>query len=164
MSNIIRFILTNLPAFLFIVALVVPSLSYHRSFNAYLSWLLLLSVGADMLWAGVFHVFFPAIASAQIGWQRSPFEYEVGVADLTIGAAAVAAFWRGWEFKAAVVLYTILFYAGVAIGHIRQALLSGDFSPDNFGILLLLTLVKIPLLTGLLWNSRAEARATWEPQ
>jgi hypothetical protein len=158
MAHIIRFILTNLPSILFIAALVIPILRHHRSFMSYLSWLLLLSVGVDMLWAGVFHVFFPAIASAQIGWERSPFEYEVGVADLAIGATAFASFWRSWDFKAAVVFYIVLFYAGVAVGHIREAVLANDYSPDNFGMLLMLTVVKIPLLIGLVWNSRPEAR------
>jgi hypothetical protein len=42
---------------------------------------LLLPIGITGLWAGVSHVFFPATAAAHIGWQVSPFQFEVGMAD-----------------------------------------------------------------------------------
>ena len=50
----------------------------------FLSWMLLLPIGITGLWAGVFHIFFPAAAAAYIGWQVSPFQFEVGMADLAI--------------------------------------------------------------------------------
>jgi hypothetical protein len=40
----------------------------------------------------VFHLFFPSIAAADIGWEVSPFQVEVGMADLAIGATAFASF------------------------------------------------------------------------
>jgi hypothetical protein len=45
------------------------------------------------LWAGLFHVFFPHVAAASIGWEVSPFQFEVGVADIAIGLTAIASFW-----------------------------------------------------------------------
>lgn len=158
MAETIRFVLTNLPVILFFVALLIPIIRRHSSATDYLAWLLLLSVGVDMLWAGLFHVFFPSIASAQIGWQMSPFEFEIGVADIAMGITAMVAFWRSWDFKAAVVIYVVLFYIGVTVGHIREAVTSADYAPDNFGPLLALTVVKIPLLTTLLWSSRPRSR------
>src|SRR5262249_41954607 len=124
----------------------------------YLSWLLLLSVGVEMIWAGIFHVLFPEIAAAAIGWQVSPFQFEIGVSDLAIGIVAVVAFRRGLAFRTAAVFYVVLFCIGVAFGHVRQALVANDYSPDNFGLLLLLTVVKIVLLPALLWKSQEEAR------
>lgn len=59
--------------------------------------------GFTGLWAEVSHVFFPAIAAAHIGWQVSPFQFEVGMADLAVGATACIAFWRDLNFKAAAV-------------------------------------------------------------
>ncbi|NKX17040.1 hypothetical protein HGG75_22545 [Ochrobactrum pseudogrignonense] len=73
-----------------------------------LSWLLLLAVGIDGVWAGIFHVF-SAIASAQIGWSPSPFETEIGIADLAMGVVAITAFWCSRGFKCAIALYAILF-------------------------------------------------------
>ncbi|MET0744718.1 MAG: DUF6790 family protein [Microvirga sp.] len=156
MADAIRLILTNVPAILFVAALLIAWLSHTPASGPerFLAWLLLLTVGVESLWAGVYHVFFPATAAAFIGWQVSPFQFEIGVADLAIGATAVVSFWRGLEFKSAVVCYTILFYAGVAVGHVRQAWAAGDAAPGNFGLLLLMTLVKIVLLAGLLQAAR----------
>ncbi len=157
MADAIKFVLTNLPAILFAAALVVPTVRRTGPpATRYLGWLLLLSVGVTSIWAGAFHVFFPEIAASSIGWQVSPFQYEIGVADLAIGVTAVISFWRGLAFRAAVVCYTVLFFIGVAVGHVRQAIGADDYSPNNFGVLLLLTVVQIVLLTVLLWKASTE--------
>jgi hypothetical protein len=160
MADAIRFILSNFPIVLFIAALIIPTIWRTGPVGTrYLSWLLLLSIGVEMIWAGLFHILFPATAAAQIGWQVSPFQFEVGVSDLAMGIVAVVAFRRGLGFRTAVVFYVVLFYIGVAFGHVRQALVAGNYSPDNFGLLLLITIIKIVLLSGLLWKAREEALA-----
>src|SRR5271156_4065549 len=72
------------------------------------------------LWAGAFHVFFPATAAKLIGWDMSPFQLEVGMADLAIGATACIAFWRDLNFKAAAISAAAIFLLGDAIGHVKQ--------------------------------------------
>ena len=105
-----------------------------------LDWLLLLPVGVGYAWAGFFHVFFPQIAApGPSAGSVSPFQFEIGVADLAIGVAAIASFWRSLPFKAAVVLYIVLFNLGVAVGHIRDAM-AGNFAANNFGLLLVVTM------------------------
>ncbi len=152
-AQTVRTILTNLPTFLFVAAVICPSLMTRDQPwpRRYLSWILLLAVGIDGLWAGIFHVFFPAIASAQIGWQQSPFEFEVGIADLALGLIGVLSFWRSLAFQSAVAIYAIVFYGGVAIGHFVQAFREGDYAADNFGLLLILTIARAIALAILLW-------------
>ncbi len=162
-ASVIEVTIKNLPSILFVSALLVASLRTvpANAAERYLSWLLLLSVGVDMLWAGTFHILFPETAARFIGWQDSPFQFEIGVADTAIGVVAVASFWRSLAFKSAVVAYVVLFYIGVAIGHVHQAQIAGNFSAGNFGVLLLLTVAKVFLLSGLLlasWRSRAPTK------
>lgn len=164
-AQTIKLILTNLPVILCAAAIACAALSggHGHGSRRYLSWMLLLAVGIDGLWAGIFHVFFPAIASAQIGWEPSPFEFEVGVADISLGVVAVVSFWRSLSFQSAVAGYAILFYVGVSIGHFVQAFGHGDYAADNFGLLLALTLARAVALGVLLiaaWNraSVGEAR------
>ncbi|KAB2685875.1 DUF6790 family protein [Brucella pseudogrignonensis] len=151
-ADAIRFILSNLPSILTLIAFCVVLAIHKRDHTGthQLSWLLLLAVGIDGVWAGIFHVFFPAIASAQIGWLPSPFETEIGIADLAMGVVAITAFWCSRGFKCAIALYAILFYIGTAMGHISQALTAGDFAPDNIGPLLIATLLRTLLLIYLL--------------
>lgn len=155
-AETIKLVLSNVPTIMFVAAILVAFLSRQPESKPerYLAWLLLLSVGVDGIWAGIFHIFFPTIASGQIGWAASPFETEIGISDLALGITAVISFWRSLSFKSAIAIYAILFYAGVAIGHFYQAFAHDDYSPDNFGLLLVITLLRIILLAWLL-------RAAW---
>ena len=132
----IGFLLRNLPAALFIVAIAAAVLQRGRGSTAerFLAWVLLLPIGVTGLWAGLFHVFFPATAAAHIGWQTSPFQFEVGMADLAIGVTACLAFWRPLPFKAAAVCAASVFLLGDAVGHIRQMVAAGNFAPGNAGV------------------------------
>lgn len=154
----IAYVLGHLPVILFVAAF---AMAWARrgagSFQArLLDWLLLLAVGVQGIWAGFFHIFFPEVAAASIGWQVSPFQFEIGVADAAIGVAAVVSFRRGLEFKAAIVWVIVLFNIGVAIGHLRDAFAAGNFAANNFGALLILTIVLAVLLPWLLGRVRAE--------
>jgi hypothetical protein len=80
-------VLRNLPVLLFVAAIVLAMVTrgHGTLVERLLAWTLLLPIGVTGLWAGVSHVFFPAIAAAHIGWQVSPFQFEVGMADFAIG-------------------------------------------------------------------------------
>ena len=132
----IGFLLRNLPAVLLVIALVAATMRRgpESAAERFLSWLLLLPIGLTGLWAGLFHVFLPETAAADIGWQSSPFQFEVGMADLAIGVTACLAFWCGLGFKAAAVSAASIFLLGDAVGHVRQMLLAGNFAPGNAGV------------------------------
>lgn len=147
-------VLRNLPLILFLLALLIPTLQGQRNARAYLAWLLLLSIGVEGVWAGLFHIFAPHVAAGFIGWQVSPFQFEMGVSDLALGITAILAFWRSLEFKAALVTFSSFLYAGLAIGHIRQVIETGNFAPGNGGVLLVLTIIKPVLLIWLLSAAR----------
>ncbi|MFG1302425.1 DUF6790 family protein [Xanthobacter sp. V3C-3] len=157
-ADAIHLVLTNVPVLLFVLALVFASLSRSGApAEHYLSWILLLSVGFQGIWAGTTHVFLPQTAAAFIGWQPSPFQYEIGIADLALGIVAVVSFWQSRDFKAAVVLITCLTYVGLAIGHVRQVLTTGDHAPGNFGMLLILTVLVPVVMIALWWQGRSTA-------
>ena len=105
-----------------------------RAAERFLAWILLLPIGVTGLWAGVSHIFFPAIAAAHIGWQVGPFQFEVGMADLAVGVTACIAFWRDLSFKAAAVCAASVFLLGDAIGHVRDMVEAGNFAPGNAGL------------------------------
>lgn len=152
-AQTIEFVLSHFPLFCFIGGVIGACVSrgYPSSARRWLAWTLL-ALGVESVWGGFFHVFVPGIASAQIGWQPSPFEFEVGVADLAMGIVAIVAFWRSASFQSAIGLYAFLFYIGVTIGHFDQAFVHHDLAADNFGLLLALTVIRIVLLRVMLWS------------
>lgn len=134
-AQLIGFSIRNLPAILFVLALIIALTGRNDSkAERLLAWILLLPIGLTGIWAGIFHVFFPAIAAAHIGWQVSPFQFEVGMADFAIGVTACAAFWGDLNFKAAAVMAAAIFLLGDAVGHARQMLAAGNFAPGNAGV------------------------------
>lgn len=161
MSALIRSALHNLPAILLGIAFVAAIVTRGGLFaDRLLGWVLLLPIGVTGLWAGVFHIFFPTTAASFIGWRTSPFQYEVGVADLAFGATACLAFWRGLEFKAAAVMVSSIALLGDAIGHVRQMLSAHNFAPGNAGIVFYMD-IACPLLAILLLRIAQGSRRPW---
>ena len=133
----IAFVIGNLPAFLFVAALAIAAFKRTPGWSVperYLSWILLLPIGITALWAAVFHLLFPSTAAELIGWQTSPFQFEVGMADLAIGVTSFVAFWCSLPFKAAAVWSASIFLLGDAVGHVHQMLAAGNFAPGNVGV------------------------------
>jgi hypothetical protein len=132
----IGFVLRNLPGVLFIGALVIAALQRGHGSTAerFLSWILLLPIGVTGIWTAIFHLFFPGIAAADIGWQVSPFQFEVGVADLAFGVTACIAFWSSLPFKAAAVCVASIALLGDAVGHLHQMVVAGNFASGNSGV------------------------------
>lgn len=135
-AEAIAFLIRNLPVVLLALALVLGASGRPRGDAAsrFLAWVLLLPIGVTGLWAGIAHIAFPQVAAAHIGWQVSPFQFEVGMADLAVGITACLAFWRPWEFRAAAVCAASVFLLGDAVGHLRQMLLASNFAPGNAGV------------------------------
>ncbi|MFY9994993.1 MAG: DUF6790 family protein [Leclercia sp.] len=159
-ANAIRLILTNIPLVMFILASLIPLLRHRQSgrfAERYLSWLLLLSIGVASLWAGLYHTLSPQTAAAFIGWQSSPFQFEMGMADIALGVVAIVSFWRGLEFKLAVVLWVAIEFAGLVYGHFHQLATTGDHQAGNAGILLGLTIIHVVLLPVLWMLARRSA-------
>jgi hypothetical protein len=97
---------------------------------------LIFPLGLMSLWAAFGHIFFPEMAARAIGWQTSPFQFEVGVANLGIGLAALYAAFRSRDARIAAGLVAAGFLGGAGIGHIRDIVHAGNFAPGNAGPIL----------------------------
>jgi|SRR5580692_5314868 hypothetical protein len=134
-AQLIGLFIRDLPAVLFVLAVIIAATGRRGSpAERLLAWILLLPIGVTGLWAGIYHVLFPSVAASHIGWQVSPFQFEVGMADLAIGVTACIAFWRDLNFKAAAVSAASIFLLGDAVGHVRQMLVANNFAPGNAGV------------------------------
>lgn len=147
-----------IPVAAWLAALVVASvvllrgprpLTAARVANVLLRWIFVVPVGLMSLWGALGHIAFPQIAAASIGWAPSPFQYEVGVANLGIGLAGLYAAFRGFEARLATALMVTAFLGGAAVGHIREILTAGNLAPGNAGPILV-TDIATPLVILLL--------------
>ena len=88
--------------------------------ETYLIYFFFLYVGVMGLLTAYAHVLRPIQTSASIGWVTSPYEYEVGMADLTVGVLGVLCLWIRGNFWLATAIANAVWLLGDAIGHIRQ--------------------------------------------
>jgi hypothetical protein len=101
-----------------------------------LRYLFLFPLGVQGLWAFVGHVVFAEQAAASIGWPDTPFQYEVGVANLGLGLASIYAAFRGFEARLAVAIAAAGFLIGAGIIHIVDIMGKGNLAPGNAGPIL----------------------------
>jgi hypothetical protein len=109
--------------------------------RTYLLYLLFIYVGLMGLLTAYAHVFRPEQTSASIGWSTSPYEYEVGMADLTVGVLGILCLWIRGNFWLATAIANAVWFLGDAIGHIRQITLNNNHAPNNSGIFLVAEII-----------------------
>jgi hypothetical protein len=111
-------------------------------------------VGLMRLWGALGHIVFPARVAQAIGWRTSPFQFEVGVANLGIGFAGLYAVFRPFEARLATNLVLACFLIGAGAGHIRDIITAGNFAPGNAGPILFTDLLTPTAIFLLLWLTR----------
>jgi hypothetical protein len=115
--------------------------SSRKIAETYLLYLLFVYVGLMGLLTAYAHVFRPVQTSASIGWSTSPYEYEVGMADLTVGVLGVLCFVFRGEFWLATAIANAVWLLGDAVGHVRQMLLYNNHAANNAGLFLALEFI-----------------------
>jgi hypothetical protein len=142
---------------LIFLILAIVAASIHPAFSSrsrssgraiartYLLYLLFVYVGLMGLLTACAHVFRPIQTSASIGWSTSPYEYEVGMADLTVGVLGILCLWLRGNFWLATAIANAVWLLGDAIGHIRQLVLNNNHAANNSGIFLIVEILA-PLL------------------
>jgi hypothetical protein len=109
--------------------------------KTFLLYLLFVYVGLMGLLTAYAHVFRPLQTSASIGWSTSPYEYEVGMADLTVGVLGIMCVWIRGNFWLATAIANAVWLLGDAVGHIRQMVLNNNHAPNNAGIFLVAEII-----------------------
>lgn len=112
-----------------------------------LSYLIFFNIGFMGLIAFSGHIFKPHEIAALIGWgSDSPFQSEVGMANLAFGTLGILALYHRGLFWLATIVGASIFLLGDFIVHIAQYL-QGDTAPYNIGLLVWFGDLFIPILT-----------------
>lgn len=144
-ARIVSAALENVAILLFVVAIVTSVLKLRRASRrrvvvtaAYVFWgeILFYGVGLVMVWAFVFHAFFEHIAASSIGWQPSPFEWELAWAELGLGIVAMLSLYRGFEMRLAATVVAAILSLGATIQHVDQIRCCHNYAPGNAGLIL----------------------------
>ncbi|MGH2475806.1 MAG: DUF6790 family protein [Candidatus Limnocylindrales bacterium] len=79
------------------------------------------------------HLFMPAPTAASIGWAASPFQWEVGLANLAYGVLGVTATSFDRDYTLAAIVSFSIYLLGAAAGHVRSMVHDHNFAPGNTG-------------------------------
>ena len=100
------------------------------------------------------HLFMPAPVAESIGWATSPFQWEVGLANLAYGVLGVTASSFDRDYTLAAIIVFAIFLLGAAVGHVRSMIRDHNVSPGNagyifwFDVLAPLLLISLYIATG----------------
>ena len=101
--------------------------------------------------SGVMHLFFGDFTADKIGWANSPFQFEIGLANLSF--AVLGAFSFAKKDKTlwlAVILALVIQTTGAGFGHVYQMIANNNTAVSNSG-LIMYTDILAPIVMYLLW-------------
>lgn len=138
--------------FLLAILITLGHLAYIKDWSGLkcteilLSYILFFNMGLMGLLAAYAHIFMGPEIAKQIGWQPgSPFQFEMGIANLSYGILGVLAYWiRGRFWEATVVGWSVLFL-GCFVGHLIDYYVNHNTAPLNIGVYIWLTDLFLPL-------------------
>ena len=151
----ISFILGNIQIPLFVIALFVSIAKIRRASaahevisTAYTIWgeVLFYCFGLGFVYVWYLHAFLSQFVAPMIGWQPSPFEWELAWGELGIGVIALMSLWRGYEMRLAATLTSAILLFGAAAQHIHQLMTAHNNAPGNAGAVLWFGDIALPLL------------------
>jgi hypothetical protein len=160
------FALSVLPVLLAALHIRLDSSAKDRLWKVevYLIYLFMLGVAASGLSGFFGHVFTPDAVAESIGWpQGSPFQQEMGFANLALGILGLVAAGRRDGFREATVVTVTIVGVGATVVHVIDILQEGNLAAGN-SIQNVANLLKPALLIPILIVSRrSEPNGTTDP-
>jgi hypothetical protein len=122
-----------------------------RRIETFIVYLLAISVGANGLGGAFGHLFLSDLVAESIGWPSgSPFQLEMGFANLAVGLLGILAISRRDGFRTAAILATTVIGVGATIVHLIDIVAAGNLAPGNT-LQNVSNLLDPALLIGLTW-------------
>lgn len=156
-AETIRFVLSNYPLTFLVLGLIFSGIalipvqpkSSDVVVEKLISWHVFWAIGVCYLYNFVMHGFFGAMAARFIGWDDSPFQFEVATASLGFSVVGFLAAFRSFDLRLAAIVGPAMFTLGAALGHIREMTVHHNFAPGNAGVIFYMDIL-IPIVGAVL--------------
>ncbi len=133
-----------------------------RRIELFIVYLLAISVGANGISGAFGHLFLSDLIAEAVGWPTgSPFQLEMGFANLLVGVMGLMAVGRRDGFRTAAILATTILGLGATAVHLWDIAATGNLAPGNT-IQNIGNLLDPALLIGLSWLASRSADADAE--
>lgn len=132
--------------------------STARRIEVFIVYILAISVGANGLGGGFAHLFLSDIVAQGIGWDAgSPFQLEMGFANLALGILGLMAISRRDGFRHATIIATTVIGFGATSVHLHDIVLHSNLAAGNTIQNIANLLDPILLMSLTFWASRTTA-------
>jgi Family of unknown function (DUF6790) len=125
-------------------------ISVGKIVEVLLRYLLVIFIGIGGLVGFMGHTFMAREIALKIGWQPSPFQFEVAMTNLAFGVLGILCLWLRRGFWTATGLGSAIFLLGCAYGHLREMIFHSNYAPYNVGVILWVNDIALPLIILLL--------------
>jgi len=118
-----------------------------------LLYILVIFIGVGGILGALAHTVWAKQTALQIGWQPgSPFQFEIGMANLAFGVLGLLCIRFRDNFWTATGIGLAVLFLGCTYGHIREIIVHQNYAPYNAGVGIFFNDAVIPvLILGLLW-------------
>ncbi len=116
-----------------------------RVIEVLLLYLLVIFAGLGGVLGFLGHTFMAREIALKIGWQPSPFQFEVALANLAFGVLGILCLWQRQGFWTATGIGYATFLLGCGYGHLRDMIVHHNYAPYNVGLVLWLNDLAVPL-------------------
>ncbi|KZB88286.1 DUF6790 family protein [Amycolatopsis regifaucium] len=96
-------------------------------------WWAIGAFGCGSLWMTIAFLAFPDVMATAIGFDRTPFMFEIAFANLGLAVMGFRAASASARERVTIGLGGGMFLWGAAIGHVHQWIAGGDHAPGNTG-------------------------------
>ncbi len=128
------------------VHILIRKVRGRSTAKTFLNYLLFFNVGLMGLLAFYAHVLMADATAERIGWATgSPFQTEIGIANLSYGVLGILSVWFRGKFSLATVIGYSILLLGAFVVHMIQ-FSKGDVAPLNIGIFVWFNDLIIPLI------------------
>jgi hypothetical protein len=131
-----------------------------RCVEVLLLYLLVIFAGVGGVMGFLGHTFKAQEIALKIGWQTSPFQFEVAAANLAFGVLGLMCIWQRRGFWTATGIGYAIFLLGCGYGHVRDMMLHGNLAPYNVGPVLWVNDLGIPVVILILLLVRRHLAST----
>lgn len=162
MTQLISWTLENFSFLMTVIAMLlglvrIMASNVRSKSDIFLGYLFFFAVGLSGMWGFFFHAFFPNMAANFIGWQPSPFQFEVAMANLGMGVVGIFGLHATKAYRMAGMLFTACLLWGAAFGHVVQMITMNNDAPGNAGLIFYNDLLVPVLLIIFLLTHRDES-------
>ena len=114
------------------ILLSKQSQSLAQRIELFVIYLLAISVGANGLGGAFGHLFLSNLVAEGVGWPTgSPFQLEMGYANLLVGVLGLMAVGRRDGFRTAAIIATTILGFGATLVHLQDIAVHGNLAPGN---------------------------------